>query len=202
MLAPPMYRTQPIWYQNHLPELSVEFSRVFSLDQPANLSILTSFYNQNILDDGSSLNPVSGLHFLLHLFDDSERILSLKKQPPLQQNAVLSETARSNRDRITLLEHDHFRLGQLVDQKVAADSEFNDWVVNRAEENWLTLQGLGWKSLQERVAEGRQAAGARLLTRDRQALQAQPQVRGVRCRQPCQGAHFRPNHSQCFAQLG
>ena len=142
MIAPPMYRTQPTWYLHHLPELSVEFSRVLSHDQPANLSILTSFYNQNLLDDGFNLNPVSGLYFLLHLFDDSERILGLQKQTPLVQNSVLSETARSNRDRITLLEHDHYRLGQLVDQKVAADSEFNDWVINRSEENWLNLTGL------------------------------------------------------------
>ena len=141
-MSPPMYRTKPIWYLDHLPEISVEFSRVFSNDRPANMSILTSFYNQNLLDDGFNLTPVSGLYLLLHLFDDSEAMLALKRQPPEQQNSVLSETARSNRDRITMLEHDHYRLGQLVDHKVAADSEFNDWVINRADESWLTLSGL------------------------------------------------------------
>ena len=55
---------------------------------------------------------------------------------------VVSETSRSNRDRIVMLEHDHCRLASQVRYKVAADSEFNDWVLNRSEESWLTISGL------------------------------------------------------------
>ena len=142
MLAPPMYRTEPKWYREHLPELSSVFSQTFSRDRPANLFLLPSFINQNLLDDGFSLNPVTGLHFLLHLFDETERVLSLAHSSIEDNVVVVSETSRSNRDRIVMLEHDHCRLASQVRYKVAADSEFNDWVLNRSEESWLTISGL------------------------------------------------------------
>ena len=41
-----------------------------------------------------------------------------------------------------MLEHDHFRLALQVNQKAAADAEFSEWVINRSEENWLTIAGL------------------------------------------------------------
>ena len=69
-----------------------------------------------------SLNPVTGLHFLLHLFDESERVLSLAHSSIEDNVVVVSETSRSNRDRIVMLEHDHFRLASQVRHKVAADS--------------------------------------------------------------------------------
>ena len=142
MLAPPMYRTSPQWYRQHLPELANVFSEIFSKDRPRNLFLLPSFINQDLLDDGFHLNPVTGLHFLLHLFDESERLLSLTSLAPDAHIPILSETSRANRDRIVMLEHDHFRLALQVNRKVAADAEFRDWVLNRAEENWLTIAGL------------------------------------------------------------
>ena len=41
-----------------------------------------------------------------------------------------------------MLEVDHFRLASQVNKKSAADAEFNEWVLNRSEENWLTIAGL------------------------------------------------------------
>ena len=142
MLAPPMYRTAPVWYRNHLAELADVFSKTFSRDKPPNLFLLPSFINQNLLDDGFSLNPVTGLHHLLHLFDESEKILHQSRFSVEEQFLTVSETGRSNRDRIVMLEHDHFSLASQVRHKFAADAEFNDWVLNRAEESWLTISGL------------------------------------------------------------
>ena len=137
-----MFRTQPSWYHNHLPEIASNFSKIFTRDKPLNLFILSSFINQGLLDDGANLTPVSGLHYLLHLFDESERTLRLSSQTSDVQQADVAETARANHDRITLLEHDHVRLSRQVDLKVATDSEFNDWVINRSEEDWVTIRGL------------------------------------------------------------
>ena len=142
MVAPPMYRTAPSWYRQHLPELADVFSQVFSRNQPANLFLLPSFINQNLLDDGFSLNPVTGLYYLLHLFDESEKMLNLVRSSVEHHVVALTETSRSNRDRIVMLEHDHFQLSAQVRHKVAADAEFSDWVSNRAEENWLTIANL------------------------------------------------------------
>ena len=141
-VAPPMYRTLLRWYHNHLPEIAYDFSKIFSRDKPLNMFILSSFINQGLLDDGANLNPVSGLHYLLHLFDESERLLNLASQSSEVQHFDVAETARANRDRITLLEHDHVRLSRQIDLKVAYDSEFNDWVTNRSEEDWVNITGL------------------------------------------------------------
>ena len=142
MLAPPMYRTTPLWYRQHLPELAHVFSEVFSKDKPPNLVKLPSFINQDILEDGYSLNPVTGLYYLLHLIDESEKLLLLCKSGIDENVKSNSETSRSNRDRIVMLEHDHFRLALQVNRKVAADAEFSEWVLNRSEENWLTISNL------------------------------------------------------------
>ena len=142
MLAPPMYRTIPLWYRHHLPELATVFSEVFSRDRPPNLFLLSSFVNQDILEDGYHLSPVAGLYYLLHLFDESEKLLRLINSGTDDNVRTISETGRSNRDRIVMLEHDHIRLAHQVNQKSAADAEFSEWVINRSEENWLTIAGL------------------------------------------------------------
>ena len=142
MLAPPMYRTTPLWYRQHLAELANVFSEVFSRDKPANLFLLPSFINQDILDDGYHLNPVAGLYYLIHLIDESEKLLKLASSSADDTVKTVTETSRSNRDRIVMLEVDHFRLASQVNKKTAADAEFNEWVLNRSEEDWLTVAGL------------------------------------------------------------
>ena len=160
MLAPPMYRTTPLWYRQHLPELANVFSTTFSRDKPPNLVMLPSFINQDLLEDGFHLNPVTGLYYLLHLFDESEKLLMLGNSGIDNTVSLVSETSRSNRDRIVMLEHDHFRLANQVNQKVAADAEFSEWVMNRSEENWLTISGLQRLSGSLSKSEWQQAAKA------------------------------------------
>ena len=158
MLAPPMYRTTPLWYRQHLPELANVFSEVFSKDKPPNLFLLPSFINQDILDDGYHLNPVTGLYYLIHLIDESEKLLKLASSGTDDCVKSISETSRSNRDRIVMLEIDHFRLTSQVNKKSAADAEFNEWVLNRSEENWLTIAGLPRLSGSLTRSEWQQAA--------------------------------------------
>ena len=51
------------------------------------------------------------------------------------------ELAREANDRVSLLEHDHYRLSGQSDSRFAANAEFNDWVVNRSEEDWIEISG-------------------------------------------------------------
>ena len=69
VLAPPLYRSKPLWYQNGLTQVATRFSSIFSTNKPPNLFLLPAFMNQEFLPDGVFLNPVSGLHYALYLFD-------------------------------------------------------------------------------------------------------------------------------------
>ena len=75
MVSPPMYRMSPGWYRRHLPEIARQFSSVLSAESPRNLHLLQSPVFQDLSPDGIHLTPVSGLHFVLHLFDEAQRVL-------------------------------------------------------------------------------------------------------------------------------
>ena len=79
MVAPPMFRPFPAWYRRHLPEVAHQFSTILTSNQPRNLHLLSSSLCQDLCPDGVNLTPVAGLHHLLHLFDDSQRVLSSLK---------------------------------------------------------------------------------------------------------------------------
>ena len=76
MVAPPMYRASPAWYRRHLPQIAHQFSLVLSASRPKNLHLLSSSVVQDLCPDGVHLTPVAGLHYLLHLFDDAQRVLT------------------------------------------------------------------------------------------------------------------------------
>ena len=142
LVAPPMYRAWPLWYRHHLPEVSSSFSTAFGKLKSPNLVLLPSFLNQDVVPDGIHLTPVAGLHYLLHMFDESEKALRDQTLRPEDKLSQVSESSRSNMDRIVLLEHDHSRLVDQVNDKVAADAEFSDWMTNKTDEDWLTISGL------------------------------------------------------------
>ena len=62
-----------------------------SADPPANLYLIPSFICQDLSPDGIHLTAVSGLHYLLHLFDQSEAVLALA-EADLAQKAEVSQT--------------------------------------------------------------------------------------------------------------
>ena len=75
MLAPPMFRTVPVWYRKHLAMIAQQFSNVIATKSQRNLHLLPSCVNQDLVDDGVHLTPVAGLHYVLHLFDEAERVV-------------------------------------------------------------------------------------------------------------------------------
>ena len=142
MVAPPLYRSLPHWYQRGLTQIASRFSLTFNDGKPDNLFLLPSFSCQDLLPDGAFLTPVSGLHYVLQLFDSSEAALELVASSGNAQFGSVKETVRTHDDRMTYIENRHVHLQQRVDLKIAIDAEFNDWVQNRSEEDWLVVQGL------------------------------------------------------------
>ena len=74
-VAPPMFRPHPAWYRCAMPEIAHQFSSILTARKPRNLHLLTSPAHQTLVQDGIHLDPVSGLHYVIHLFDDADKIL-------------------------------------------------------------------------------------------------------------------------------
>ena len=51
------------------------------------------------------------------------------------------ELARQTHDRVALLECDHSRLASQVDTRYAAAQEFEDFVTNKSDEDWIEITG-------------------------------------------------------------
>ena len=75
-VAPPMFRTTPVWYRQGLPQIAHQFSNIMAADRPRNLHLLSSAVSNSLTADGIHLDPVAGLHYVLHLFDDAHRVIS------------------------------------------------------------------------------------------------------------------------------
>ena len=110
-----------------------------SSHQPGNLHLLPSFVSQDLQPDGGHLTPVSGLHYILHLFDQTESILALHQCNSEIKLTAVQESVRQHDDRLSYLESRHKGLLDVVNVKVATDAEFRDWTLNRNEEDWLLV---------------------------------------------------------------
>lgn len=142
MVAPPMYRPRPVWYNENMPWVANQFSSCLTDGAPSNLHLLPSHIAQDLGPDGVHLTPVAGLHYVLFLFDQSADNLALLQTSSEQQFMVARESIRALDDRVSYLEHDHSRLRHEAARKSAIDAEFDDWIRNRSEEDWLTIMGL------------------------------------------------------------
>ena len=65
-IAPPMYRSHPVWYCEGLPEILTLFSQVLTSDGPQNLYLLPSFATPEFEDNGVHLTSYSGLEYIMH----------------------------------------------------------------------------------------------------------------------------------------
>ena len=137
-----MYRPQPKWYNQGLSTVASRFSSIFTNNSPPNLQLLPSFSSQDLLPDGRHLTPVAGLHFILHLFDQSDALLSRINLNSASQLALVQEQVRHHEDRMSYIENHHAGLRKEVSHKVATDAEVDDFVQNRSEEDWIVIQGL------------------------------------------------------------
>ena len=94
------------------------------------------------MPDGKHLTPVAGLHFVLHLFDQAELLLKRGATSHESQLVQVQEQVRHHEDRMSYLENRHMGMQAQVDNKVASDAEFDDWIQNRNDESWIVILGL------------------------------------------------------------
>ena len=140
VVAPPLYRHRPAWYQTDLAQIALRFSELLSTGHPPNLSLLPSFLSQDLGPNGVHLTPVSGLHYVIHLFDHTMALLE-DRTSDMRLNSV-QEAVRHHDDRLVFLENRHGQLSRDHILKIASDAEFRDSMLNRADEEWLTIMGL------------------------------------------------------------
>ena len=141
LIAPPMYRSRPVWYREGLPEILSMFSQHLSRDVPPTLRILPSFSTPEYQNDGVSLTSYAGLEYVLHLFDSTQDLLDRSKEP-VEVSSRISEATRVLEDRVMVLEQDHRRLNQVVEHKIAIDSELADFRQNERFEISFVIAGL------------------------------------------------------------
>ena len=140
LVSPPMYRRQPIWYREGLPEVLTKFSSVMSPCEMIHL--MPSFPTPSFESDGIHLTPYSGLEYVLHLFDSAISVLDALALPLEDSCKKSVESSRVLEDRVMVLEQDHLRLNTAMELKAAIDSELADFHQNVAFENFVTIQGL------------------------------------------------------------
>ena len=94
------------------------------------------------MPDGIFLTPVSGLHYVIHIFDQACSILDLAPMDAEVKISSVQEAVRHHDDRLAYLENRHGSLSAHHDLKQAAHAEFSDWMLNKSEEDWVTITGL------------------------------------------------------------
>ena len=141
LISPPMYRSNPTWYREGLPEVLTLFSQTFT-DHPPNLHILPSFATPDFEADGVHLSAYSGLEYILHLFDSSLELIGMLEAPPERVAIKNSESARVLEDRVMALEQDHRRLNRVVERKSAIDAELDDFHKNEKFQDSFLISGL------------------------------------------------------------
>ena len=140
LVCPPMYRRQPLWYREGLPEILTKFSAILSpIDR---INLMPSFPTPSFESDGVHLTPYSGLEYVLHLFDSAISILDSLALPVEVAVKRSAESSRVLEDRMMALEQDHLRLNNAMELKTAIDSELAEYHQNVAFESFVTITGL------------------------------------------------------------
>lgn len=144
LVAPPMYRSFPVWYREGLSEIMKLFSQVFSQpsDRPPNLLLLPSFPSPEFDSGGIHLTAYSGLEYIMHLFDGAEETINATALPLEEATIKTSESTRVLEDRVMVLEQDHRRLNRVVESKTASDAELADFRANERTEDFFVISGL------------------------------------------------------------
>ena len=120
-VAPPLYRRHPLWYNQNLAQIATRFSASLTAVATQNLHLLPSFISQDLLSDGIYLSPVSGLHYVLHVFDQTQSILDSAGSSHDVQLVNVREAVRVHDDRIAYLENKSSDVRKQVSHKVATD---------------------------------------------------------------------------------
>ena len=144
LVAPPMYRSFPIWYRDGVSEILQKFSSMMSSkpDGVANIHLLPSFPTPTFEVDGIHLTPYSGLEFILHLYDSSNALIKTLTSSPEEVVIKSIESSRVLEDRMMALEQDHRRLNRAFEDKFAEDAEIADFQENMRYEDHFIVHGL------------------------------------------------------------
>ena len=142
MICPPMYRTNPIWYREGLPEILRKFSEMMK-SRPGNAHMMPSFPSPKYDPDGVHLTAYSGLEYVLHMFDSIQVVLSSLELDIDSKSSNATESSRVLEDRVMVLEQDHRRLNQKFEHKFAVDAELSDFQENIRLEPFFMVRGLG-----------------------------------------------------------
>ena len=138
MLCPPMYRANPIWYREGLPEILRKFSEMMK-SRPGNAHMMPSFPSPKYDPDGVHLTAYSGLEYVLHMLDSIQVVLASLE---LDIDSK-SSNARVLEDQVMVLEQDHRGLNQKFEHKFAVDAEWSDFQENIRLEPFFMVRGLG-----------------------------------------------------------
>ena len=142
LVCPPMYRANPHWYCQGLPEILQKFSDVMrSPDRPPNLLLMPSFPTPDFQDDGVHLTAYSGLEFVLHMFDSAVELLGSQSLNIDEKSARTAESNRVLEDRVMALEQDHRRLSSEVESKTIVDAELACFQENLRNEDFVVVAG-------------------------------------------------------------
>ena len=119
------------------------FAQTFAeVEHPANVHLLPSFAKVQLEADGVHLNPISGLDFVLYLFESAEDIMSRKLLSTSEQVELQGSEARLVSDRVAVLEQDHARLHRSYELQSAVNAELLDLHENIRFEPFFMIQGL------------------------------------------------------------
>ena len=143
-VLPPMYRTTPIWYREGMAEILLKFSHLATTlkPRPYNFHLMSSFDRPSLEPDGVHLTPYSGMEFVLHLFNEAERIMTSLASSPESKLSVVDEEVRLIKDRVLALEQDHRRLNDKSERQYAIDQELSDFQQNIRDEVFFMISGL------------------------------------------------------------
>lgn len=142
LVCPPMYRQSPLWYRDGIAEILTRFSLSYQSLNDENLHLLPSFQTPAFESDGIHLTAYSGLEFVLHLFDSSNRLLDGVASSPDVRESKTVENGRLLGDRVVALEQGLIRLNSSLDLKTAIDAELHDYRANERLEDSFVLTGL------------------------------------------------------------
>jgi len=141
-VSPPMYRRVPLWYRDGIAQVLNCFSTGYEAVPQKNLLLLPSFPTPSYESDGVHLTAYSGLEFVLHLFESTEKLIkTLEADSDVRESKAL-ESNRLLGDRVVALEQGLLNLTSSLDIKSAIDAELHDFRANERLEDSFVISGL------------------------------------------------------------
>ena len=144
----------------------LKFSEAFE-NRPKNFFLLPSFPAVDLESDGVHLTAISGLEYILFLFDSATTTIDRSKKPMTALTNINSDAIRTLEDRVVVLEQDRTRMSREFESKAAIDAEFREFQENVRYEDHFLISGLAKPSsgltTQEWQTKAKQDVGSVIL---------------------------------------